>query len=145
VFIGLLVINLFLLVVGLVGTSPFSLVSRVPLRILGPFVLLLIVGGAYAYENYTAHIVMVLVLAAIAYLMEKINIPVVPVVLAFIMGPIIESNLSRALTITRGDIIEIVSRPITATILVLAAAAAVYSFVSNLRQARREALLHQSS
>ena len=139
IFIGLLLINLFLLIVGLLGTSTFSLVSRVPLRILGPFVLLLIVAGAYAYENYAGHIVMVLVLAAVAYLLEKINIPVVPIVLAFIMGPIIESNLSRALTITRGDIFEIVTRPITATILLLALAAAVYSFVSNLRQNRREA------
>ena len=143
VFIGLLLINLFLLIVGLVGTNTFSLVSRVPLRILGPFVLLLIVAGAYAYANYSAHIVMVLVLAAIAYLLEKINIPVVPIVLAFIMGPIIESNLNRALTITRGDIFEIVTRPITATILVLAVITAVYSFLSNLRQTRREAALHQ--
>ncbi len=139
VFIGLLLINLFLLIIGFVGTSTFSLVARVPLRILGPFVLLLIVAGAYSYANYSVHIIMVLVLAAIAYLLEKISIPVVPIVLAFIMGPIIESNLSRALTITRGDIVEIVTRPITATILVLALAAAVYSFVSNLRQARREA------
>jgi putative tricarboxylic transport membrane protein len=132
-------INLFLLIVGLLGTSTFSLVSRVPLRILGPFVLLLIVAGAYAYANNSVHIIMVLVLAATAYLLEKINIPVVPIVLAFIMGPIIESNLSRALTITRGDFFVIVMRPITATILILALAAAVYSFVSNMRQNRREA------
>ncbi len=139
VFIGLLLINVFLLIVGLLGTSTFSLVSRVPPRLLGPFVLLLIIAGAYAYANYTTHIVMVLILAAIAYLFEKINIPAVPVVLAFIMGPIIESNLNRALTITGGDLMVIVSRPITAGILVLAFAAAVYSFVSNVRLARREA------
>ena len=139
VFIGLLMINLFLLIVGLLGTSTFSLVSRVPLRILGPFVLLLIVAGAYAFANNSVHIIMVLVLAATAYLLEKINIPVVPIVLAFIMGPIIESNLSRALTITRGDFFVIVTGPITATILILALAAAVYSFVSNMRQNRREA------
>jgi putative tricarboxylic transport membrane protein len=59
------------------------------------------------------------------------------------MGPIIESNLSRALTITRGDIFEIVTRPITATILALALAAAVYSFVSNLRQNRRVTAQHE--
>jgi putative tricarboxylic transport membrane protein len=139
VFIGLLIINVFLLIIGLLGTSTFSLVSRVPLRMLGPFVLMLIVAGAYAYENYTTHIIMVLVLAAIAYLFEKISIPAVPIVLAFIMGPIIESNLSRALTITGGDFVEIISRPITATILVLALSAAVYSFVSSMRSARHAA------
>ena len=57
------------------------------------------------------------------------------------MGPIIESNLNRALTITGGDMWVILSRPITASILVLAFAAAVYSFVSNIRLARREAAM----
>jgi putative tricarboxylic transport membrane protein len=144
VFIGLLVINLLLLVVGLVGTRTFSLVSKVPLRLLGPFVLLLIVAGAYSYENYTTHIVIVLVLGAIAYLFEKINIPSVPVVLAFIMGPIIESNLSRALTITGGDLWVIVTRPIVATILLLAVATAIYSFISGVRSARLAAAQGES-
>jgi putative tricarboxylic transport membrane protein len=111
----------------------------VPLRLLGPFVLMLIVAGAYAYADVTTHIVMVLVLAAIAYLFEKVSIPAVPVVLAFIMGPIIESNLNRALTISGGDLWVIVSRPIVATILVLAVATAVYSFVSGVRSARHDA------
>lgn len=136
VFIGLLVINLCLLIVGLFGTRLFSLVAKVPLRLLGPFVLLLIVMGSYAYANYTAHVVMVLVLGAIAYLFEKINIPVVPIVLAFIMGPIIEQNLNRAMTITGGDMQAILFRPITATILVLALVTAIYSVISMVRAAK---------
>lgn len=145
VFIGLLVINLFLLVVGLLGTRTFSLVSKVPLRLLGPFVLMLIVAGSFAYANYSTHIAMVLILAAIAYLFEKVSIPAVPVVLAFIMGPIIESNLNRALTITGGDLWVIISRPIVATILALAVATAVYSFVSGMRSARHEAARHKGA
>lgn len=136
VFVGLLVINAFLLMVGLIGNRPFGLVAKVPLRLLGPFVLLLIVAGTYAYANYTAHILMMLVLAAIAYLFEKINIPVVPIVLAFIMGPIIESNLNRALTISNGDLVALFARPITAVILLLALAVAVYSMMSMFRAAR---------
>lgn len=136
VFVGLLVINLFLLITGLLGTRTFSLVARVPLRLLGPFVLILIIAGSYAYANYTTHIVMVLVLSAIAYLLEKINIPVVPIVLAFIMGPIIEQNLNRALTINGGDFAGVIARPITATILFLAFLAVVYSVISILRAAK---------
>src|SRR5690606_10598234 len=113
VFVGLLAINVMLLVVGLLGTRVFSLVAKVPLRLLGPFIMILIMVGAYAYGNYSAHVVMVLVLAAIAYLFEKIDIPVVPIVLAFIMGPIIESNLNRALTISNGDLVALLTRPIT--------------------------------
>lgn len=136
VFIGLLLINAMLLVVGLIGNRPFGLVAKVPLRVLGPFVLVLIMLGAYAYANYSAHVVMVLVLGAAAYLFEKVNIPVVPIVLAFIMGPIIEENLNRALTITGGDIVAILYRPITAFVLLLALLTAVYSIISMFKAAK---------
>ncbi len=137
VFVGLLLINVFLLIIGIIGTRTFSLVARVPLRLLGPFVLLLIIAGSYAFANSSSHIVMVLVLSAIAYQLEKINIPVVPIVLAFIMGPIIEQNLNRALIITGGEILPIITRPITVLILVMALITIIYSIVSIFRDTRR--------
>jgi putative tricarboxylic transport membrane protein len=136
VFVGLMAVNVMMLIVGLIGNRPFGLVARVPLRVLGPFVLLLIVVGTYAYANYAGHIVMVLVLSLVAYHFEKINIPVVPIVLAFIMGPIIEENLNRALTITAGELTPVLARPLTAVILALALATAVYSIAAMLRTAR---------
>ena len=75
-------------------------------------------------------------LGALAYFFEKVNIPVVPIVLAFIMGPIIEINLSRALTISGGDMWALLSSPITATILVLSLITAVYSMAAMFRAAR---------
>ena len=143
VFVGLLLINLFLLITGLLGTRMFSLVARVPLRILGPFVLLLIIAGSYAYANSTSHIAMVLVLSAIAYLLEKINIPVVPIVLAFIMGPIIEQNLNRALIITSGELLPIITRPITVTILLLALITVIYSMIAIYRDTKRAGVREQ--
>jgi putative tricarboxylic transport membrane protein len=136
VFVGLLLINLLLLIVGILGTRMFALVSRVPQRIVGPFVLVLIVVGSYAYANYTAHVVMVLVLAAVAYIFEKLEIPTVPIVLAFIMSPIIENNLMRALTISAGDLGAVLLRPITLVILLLALITAVYSVLTMLRAAK---------
>ena len=133
VFVGLLLINVLLLIEGLIGTRTFSLVSKVPQRIIGPFVLVLILVGSYAYANYTAHVVMVVVLSALAYHLEKVNIPVVPIVLAFIMGPIIEENLMRALTIVAGDLVAVLLRPITLAVLLLALATAFYSVLSMLR------------
>jgi putative tricarboxylic transport membrane protein len=133
VFMGLFVINAFILITGLFGTRVFSLVARVPLRVLGPFVMLLIIAGSYAIGNYTAHIVMVLVLGAVAYIFEKVDIPVVPIVLAFIMGPIIERNLSRAMTLTGGALEEVFLRPITLVILLLAVGTFAYSISTMLR------------
>lgn len=128
IFIGLIVINAIQLFVGVAGSSVWSQVTRIPQRVLGPFVMLLIVLGCYAAQNYTAHVIMALLLAAMAYYFEKIAIPVVPIVLAFVMGPIIELNLNRALVINQGDVMAVLTRPLTLGILVLALITVVFAY-----------------
>jgi len=136
IFVGLIFINLWLLALGIIYMRGFASISNVPRRILGPIVLILIVLGTYAYANYTAHVVMVLVLSLVAYWFVKIDIPVIPVVLAFVMGPIVESNLARAMTIHAGDFSVVLTRPITLVILALAAATFLYSFYASTRDAK---------
>ncbi|AKI02727.1 hypothetical protein IMCC20628_04049 [Hoeflea sp. IMCC20628] len=133
IFIGLIFINLWLLALGLIYTRGFAYISKISRRILGPCVFIMILLGTYAYANYTAHVMMVIVLSLVAYWMVKIDIPVVPVVLAFVMGPIVESNLARAMTIHAGDLSVVLTRPITLTILGLALATFVYSAISSMR------------
>ncbi len=129
IFIGLIVANLGQLGVGLIGVRLWGQVARVPRRVLGPFVLLMIIIGTYAFKNYAPHVVMVLILGAIGYYFEKIDIPPVPIMLAFVMGPIVESNLNLAMTIHRGDMMVVLTRPITVIILVFAFVTVVYGFM----------------
>ena len=68
---------------------------------------------------------MALVIGAITYYFDKLSIPLVPIVLAFIMRPIIELNMNRAMTIHQGDIMVVVTSPISMTIL-LASLATIY-------------------
>ena len=68
-------------------------------------------------RNYGAHVIMSLILGFIGYIFLKVNIPAIPIVLGFVMGPIIEQNLNRALTIHNGDLTIVLYRPITLTIL----------------------------
>lgn len=133
IFVGLIFINIWLLILGLIYTRGFAYVSNVSRRMLGPFVFVLIILGTYAYSNYGAHVVMVLVLTLVAYWFTKVDIPVVPVVLAYVMAPIIEKNLSRAMTIHAGDFSVVLTRPITLTILALAIGTFVYSVISSRR------------
>lgn len=122
VFLGLIAGNLILLAIGLVGARSFAKVAKIPRRTMGPFIMILIVIGAYANSNDISHVVMVLVIGAVAYYFEKIGIPTIPIVLAFVMGPIIELNMNRAMTIHSGDMMEVLTRPITVTILILSVA-----------------------
>ncbi len=126
VFVGLITGNLIMLAIGLFGARWFAYVALVPRRILGPVVMILIIIGTYAYQNYGAHVAMALIIGAVAYYFERLNIPPVPIVLAFVMGPIIEHNLARGLIIHSGDLTTVLTRPITMIILAMALATAVF-------------------
>jgi hypothetical protein len=93
-----------------------------------PFILILLVIGAYAFDNNIVHSVMLVLLGGFAYLLERFGFPAVPIILGFVMGPIIEENLSRAMIIARGDWSLILQRPITLGILALAVATAVFAY-----------------
>ncbi len=120
IFIGLIVCNLFLLLCGIVGIKYFAKIVEVPGRILGPFVMVMLIIGAYAHANNIAHSAMVIILGGLAYWMDKFKFSTIPVILGFVMGPIIELNLNRAMVIHQGDVLTIIARPITLTILSLA-------------------------
>ncbi|MEQ8195917.1 MAG: tripartite tricarboxylate transporter permease [Rhodospirillales bacterium] len=138
IFIGLIVCNFMLLAVGLGGMRIWGPVARVPRRIIGPFVMIMILIGTYAYANYWAHVVMVLVMAAMAYYFEKLEIPTVPIVLAFVMGPIVERNLNKALTIHAGDMWGVITRPIALSIMILSLVTAVYGFWRSYQTSRHD-------
>jgi len=128
VFFGLLACNAMLLALGVFGVRLFVPLSRVPAGLLGPFVLLLLIVGAYAFDNNIVHSVMVLILGALAYCLERFGFSTVPIILGFVMGPIIEQNLNRALVIHTGDVGFMLTRPITLVILGLAILTAVLGY-----------------
>lgn len=120
IFIGLIVCNLVLLFFGIFGIRYFARIVDVPGRILGPFIMLMLMIGAYAHDNNIAHSAMVIVLGGLAYLLDRFKFSTIPVILGFVMGPIIEQNLNRAMVIHLGDIFTILSKPLTLGILSLA-------------------------
>lgn len=119
VFIGLIICNIFLLLCGILGIKYFAKIVEVPGRILGPFVMVMLIIGAYAHDNNVAHAGMVIVFGALAFWMDKFNFSTIPVILGFVMGPIIEQNLNLAMVINQGNVISMVSRPLTIFILTL--------------------------
>jgi len=67
-------------------------------------------------------------LGGFAFWLEKIQVPVIPIVLAFVMGPIVESNLNRAMVIHGGDLSFMLTRPITMGLLLVAFVTVVLAF-----------------
>jgi len=137
IFVGLLVINLLLLGVGYLGLNVFSLVAKVPQRILGPIIIVIVLTGIYSYQTNPYHPAMAFVLGVVGYILEKVKVPIVPLVLAYIMGPIMEYNFIHALMISRGDLSVIVKSPICVVILALALFSAVFGYIREQRGLKR--------
>ena len=129
IFTGLLVANVFLYGIGFVGLNIFSYVAKVPERILGPLIIVLVLTGTYAYQLEPRHPAMALGLGVVGYLMEKFGITTVPLVLAFIMAPIMEYNLFQALMISQGELSILYKSPLTISILFLAALSVFYGVI----------------
>jgi putative tricarboxylic transport membrane protein len=128
VFSGLIACNCVLLIVGMVGVRIFAPIAAIPPAILGPFVFLIIMMGAYSYQSQVADMLVVLVLGGAAYFLEQLDFPMVPIVLAFVTGPIIERNLARGLAIHDGDLSFLLFEPIALTILAIAVVTAWVGF-----------------
>ena len=136
IFFGLVACNIALLLVGWFGIRFFVPIAYVPARILAPFVFVLLVVGAYAYDNSVVQVAMFLVLGVVAFGLEGAGFSPLPVILGFVMGPIIETNLGRALIISRGDVAVALGHPITISLLVVAAGVVVISSLAVLRRSK---------
>lgn len=102
-FMGILLSSAYLFVVGKVAIKFFSRVATVPNRILYPIVFVLCVYGAYAVNNSVFDILVMLTMGLVGYLMLKLDVPVAPFLIAFVLGPLLEDNFRQSLLIADGD------------------------------------------
>ena len=119
IFILMAMANFVFLGVGLLGAKIVSKVITVPLNIMLPIILVLCTVGTYAIRNSIFDLGVLIVFGVVGYLFNKGNVPPSPLVLGFILGPIIEQNLRRALILSRGNFLSFFIRPISALFLIL--------------------------
>jgi len=118
-FIGMLVSSVLLFFAGKVTMRMFTKVALIPQTLLTPLVLLLCIFGIYSIASSTFDVAVLLVMGLVGFGMFLLNIPAAPFLIAFILGPMIEENLRRALAISRGDPVVLLSSPITWVFAVL--------------------------
>ncbi|RUR54287.1 tripartite tricarboxylate transporter permease [Vreelandella populi] len=112
-FLGIMLSSLILLVVGNAAIKYFSLIADIPKSILFPIVLMFCIYGAYAVNNMTFDIWLMLAFGVVGYLFNRTGIPAAPFLIGFILGPMFEDNLRRSLLISNGDLSIFVRGPIT--------------------------------
>jgi putative tricarboxylic transport membrane protein len=114
--------NMMLLILNLPLIGIWIRLLRIPYRILYPAILVFCCIGVYSVNNSAFDVALAAGLGFLGFLFAKLDGPPAPLILGFILGPILEVNLRRALLISRGDFSVFVTRPISLGFLVLAAA-----------------------
>ena len=128
--------NILLLIMSIPLVGLFVRILRVRPTILAPITVLITLIGVYTVNNSVFDIVLVIVFGALGYLMKKLGFEPGPLVLAFVLGSLLEDSLRRSLLIFDGDATGFFTRPISGTLLVVFILVAVLPVVSTARRRR---------
>ena len=109
--------NVLLLILSLPLVGIFVRILRVRPAILAPITALITILGVYTIRNSVFDIFLMIVFGVIGYLMKKTGFEPGPMVLAFVLGSLIESSFRRSMLIFEGDATGFVTRPISGAIL----------------------------
>jgi len=131
--------NLMLVVLNLPLIGIWIKLLSVPYRVLFPAILLFCCVGAYSINNNVFDVFMTIPFAILGYLFKKFDCEPAPLLLGFVLGKLMEEFLRRAMTISRGDATVFFTRPLSATLLVLAILLLAIVFLPSIAKKREEA------
>ncbi len=131
--------NLMLVILNLPLVGIWIKLLTVPYRVLFPAILLFCCVGAYSLNNNVFDVYMTIPFAILGYLFKKFDCEPAPLLLGFVLGKLMEEYLRRALTISRGDPTVFFTRPLSASLLIVALILLVVVFMPAIKAKRAEA------
>lgn len=136
--------NVMLLVLNMPLIGMWVQVLKVPYKILFPLILLFCLIGAYSVANQIFDVYLMLGFGVLGWLMKKYGYEPAPLVLAFVLGPMLENNLRKALILSQGDLATFIERPISAICLVLALLLLISPLLPSMGARRKELATEES-
>ena len=132
--------NLILVLLNLPLVGIWVRLLSVPYRLLFPAILLFCCIGLYSVNNNTFDIGLTALCGLLGYVFHKLECEPAPLILGFVLGPMMEENLRRCMLLSRGDPSVFFTRPLSLAFLLLAAALLIAMALPNLRRGRDQAL-----
>jgi putative tricarboxylic transport membrane protein len=136
--------NLMLVVLNLPLIGIWIKLLTVPYRMLYPAILLFCCIGVYSLSNSTFDIYVTTVFGLLGYIFAKLECEPAPLILGFVLGPLMEENLRRAMLLSRGDPTVFVTRPISLVMLALAAGLLLIIVAPNIRRKRANVFVEET-
>ena len=137
--------NAMLVILNLPLIGLWVKILQVPYRWLFPSILTFMAIGVYSVNNLDLDIYMTVFFGVLGYVFMKLKCEPAPLILAFVLGPLMEENLRRALLISRGDPTVFFTRPISAGFLIATAILVAIMILPNIRKKREEVLAEEGS
>src|SRR5882762_5894874 len=131
--------NLMLLVINLPLIGMWVQLLKVPYRLLYLAILLFCAIGVYSVNNNAFEVVLTAMFGVLGYIFLKLDCEPAPMLLGFILGPMMEENLRRAMRISSGDPMIFINRPISLGLLIAAAILLIIVALPAIRSKRDEA------
>ncbi len=130
--------NIMLLILNLPLIGLWVRALRVPYSILFPLILLFCLIGSYSLKNSLGDVFVMIIFGILGYLMRKYRYDTPPLVLAFVLGPIMEASLRRSLLLSNGSPFIFFQRPISAGLLVVTFLMLLSSIIPALKRRREK-------
>jgi putative tricarboxylic transport membrane protein len=118
--------NAMLLLLNLPLVGIFARLLTVPAWVLYPGVLALSFAGVYAVSNSAFDLLVAVGFGVMGWLFRKLDVPLVPIVLGFVLGRMLEDNLRRALSLSDGSVMELVASPVSIALWVMTVVAVLW-------------------
>lgn len=120
--------SVFMLLIMLVGIKGFVKILKIPQHLLLPLVFVLCMVGAYGTNNRVFDCWALIFFGFVGYLLRKGDYPMTPLILGFVLGPIMELNFRRSLSYSNGSYLAFFTHPISCAFLVIA----IFSIIFNM-------------
>ncbi|MGA8988999.1 MAG: tripartite tricarboxylate transporter permease, partial [Rhodoplanes sp.] len=135
--------NLMLIIINLPMIGFWVRLLRVPYRMLFPAILIFCCIGVYSINNSPTDVIMTAAFGLVGYWLVKHDFEPAPMLLGFVLGPLMEENLRRAILIARGDPLTFFTRPISGGLLAVAILLLVVAVLPMIRARRAQVFVEE--
>ena len=135
--------NLMLVILNLPLIGIWIKLLKVPYRLLYPAILVFCCIGVYSLSNSPFDVIMTAVFGFVGYVFVKLECEPAPLLLGFILGPMMEEILRRAMLLSRGDPMTFITRPLSATLLAISLLLLIIIMLPAIRKKREEAFVEE--
>jgi TctA family transporter len=133
--------NFFLILLNLPLVGMWAKMLTIPYHLLFPGIMVFCAIGVFSLNNTSFDVYLMALFGALGYLFAKLKCEPAPMLLGFILGPMMEENLRRSLTLSRGDPLIFLRSPISVTMLIIALFALLLVLLPSFRETREEAFV----